>query len=153
MARVNIGVNPFYLSDQHLIAESVEITMITGTLRVNNYLIKSPVHEQFAMGKGHMNFFKTKLLYLNQRLFEVNHELRKRSIKASTTIDLTQFPESLVNNYVPTLEDSLIVRNRIYERLLHPLKAKPGFHRYRKEKIKDMELLAIEMLNSPLYYV
>ena len=43
MARVNIGVNPKHLSDQHLIAESVEITMITGSLRKNNYEIKSEV--------------------------------------------------------------------------------------------------------------
>ena len=43
MARVNIGVDPKYLSDQHLIAESVEITMITGVLRKNGFEIKSPV--------------------------------------------------------------------------------------------------------------
>ena len=41
MARVNCGIEPLYLSDQHLIAESVEITMITGGLRKNGYKIKT----------------------------------------------------------------------------------------------------------------
>jgi hypothetical protein len=75
MARVNIGINPHYLSDQHLIAESVEITMITGGLRKNDYKIKSPIPEFFNIGRGHINFFKNKLYYLNRRLLAVNKEL------------------------------------------------------------------------------
>ena len=43
MARVNVGVNPKYLADQWLIAESVEITMITGSLRKNKY--KKPFYK------------------------------------------------------------------------------------------------------------
>jgi hypothetical protein len=63
MARVNVGINPKLLSDQHLVAESVELTMITGNLRIYNYKLKSPTPLKFSLGKGHMNFFKDKIIY------------------------------------------------------------------------------------------
>ena len=63
MARINVGINPIYLSDQHLIAESVEITMIPGSLKYNGFAIKGKVPEQFTLGTGHVNFFKDKLVY------------------------------------------------------------------------------------------
>jgi deoxyribonuclease (pyrimidine dimer) len=75
MVRVNVGVNPLYLADQHLIAESVEITMITGGLRKNNYIIKSDMPSNLVLGKGHINFFKNKIIYLNKRLTAVNQEM------------------------------------------------------------------------------
>jgi len=78
MARVNVGVNPLFLSDQHLIAESVEITMITGSFRKNKYTVFSEIPKQFSLGKGHMNFFKNKLLYLRERHEQVNTEMKRR---------------------------------------------------------------------------
>lgn len=153
MARVNIGVQPKFLSDQHLIAESVEITMITGGLRKNGYQIKSPIPETFALGKGHINFFKDKLLYLSLRLDEVNRELTRRGIRNSTKIQLTEFPVELVWGWTPTLSASDILRDRIKERLLNPLKARPNFHRYYKKPIENMEAFANKMLNSKLYFV
>lgn len=153
MARVNIGVDPMFISDQHLIAESVEITMITGGLRANNYLIKSPVPNEFSLGKGHINFFKDKLLYLKLRLDQVNLELDRRYIKNSTTINVMEFPMELQNHWRPTLEESFELRYRMYERLLNPLKAKVGFHKYYKESIGDVQSFAEKIINSPLYYV
>lgn len=153
MARVNIGVNPKYLSDQHLIAESVEITMITGGLRANDYKIKSPIPDQFGLGTGHINFFKNKILYLKLRLDEVNKELSLRGIKNSTFIDPITFPAKLKNFWAPRLNDSIIIRQRIFERLKEPLRAKPGFHKYRKAKIDNISDFANTMLNSELFYV
>jgi hypothetical protein len=78
MARVNVGINPVYLADQHLVAESVEITMITGGLRKNGYKVKSPIPPKFKLGEGHINFFKNKIRYLERRLREVNGEMYNR---------------------------------------------------------------------------
>lgn len=161
MARVNVGVNPRYLSDQHLIAESVEITMITGGLRKNGYQIKSPIPDKFALGKGHINFFKNKIAYLQKRLQEVNKELNRRGIRNSTVIDLSEFPEELWyhpecypnSDIFPNIHDSMRIRRRITERLINPLKAKPGFHRYQKQPIEDMQKFAYELFNSELFYV
>lgn len=153
MARVNVGIQPQLLSDQHLIAESVEITMITGNLRKNGYQIKSPIPEIFSLGKGHINFFKDKLLYLSLRLDEVNRELTRREIKNSTKIQLTEFPVELIWGWTPTLFASDILRERIVERLKNPLKAKPGFHKYYKKPIENMEDFCNKILNSNLYFV
>jgi len=161
MARVNVGVNPIYLTDQHLIAESVEITMITGSLRKDGYKIKSSVPEQFCLGKGHINFFKNKIVYLRDRLKEVNNELHSRGIEMPTAIDILEFPKDLwfgadyISNRstFPIMEDSMIVRERIADRLLNPLKAKHNFHRYKKEPISDIKGFVEKMIESKLYAV
>lgn len=153
MARVNVGIDPQYLSDQHLIAESVEITMITGGLRRNGYKIKSPVPVQLNLGKGHINFFKNKILYLQSRLREVNLELDRRGIRHSTSIKCGEFPDELIRGWEPTIQDSMILRERICDRLVNPRKAKPGFHRFHKKSIENLEEFLNNIMNNPLYYV
>lgn len=153
MARVNVGIDPLYLSDQHLIAESVEITMITGGLRKNNYQIKSEIPKFMDLGKGYINFFKNKLYYLNKRLLAVNKELTNRNIRNSTTIDLGVFPLELCNDWKPSFEDSKIIRFRIFDRLNFPLKAKKSFHKYYKQEIDNHYDFSVKMLNSKLFEV
>lgn len=157
MARVNVGVNPVYLSDQHLIAESVEITMITGGLRKNGYRVMSPIPDKLNLGTGHINFFKNKIEYLSRRLQEVNKELTRRGIKNSTIVDLEEFVincnYNLIDNWRPSIDDSFVLRDRIYDRLINPRRAKLGFHRYEKEPILDLEEFANIMFISPLYHV
>ena len=155
MARVNIGVDPKYLSDQHLIAESVEITMITGGLRKNGYEIKSPVPKKFRMGTGHINFFKNKLKYLKNRLEAVNAEMRRRNFKPGTKLDLDEFPPKYHNEWAPDMEASMILRIRIYDRLKNPLNGKPGheYHRYKSSSIPNYNDFCDNLLNSELYYL
>ncbi len=153
MARVNVGVNPKYLSDQHLIAESVEITMITGNLRLNDYIIKSKIPQLFKLGKGHINFFKNKLLYLHNRLSEVNNEMDNRNFKNSTIIKLEEFPIELINNWIPEMESSQIVRSRIVERLFNPKSKKINLHRYHRIPIDDMIIFSNNLINSELFIV
>lgn len=156
MARVNVGTNPKYLSDQHLVAESVEITMITGGLRLHKYKIKGIIPGKFPMGKGHINFFKNKLLYLKRRLDEVNNEMRARGFKPGTHIDLDEFPKELVNDWIPTMDDSKHIRERIADRLVNPLKAKRGkFHRYHGKLIDDESMPSFQsmIMTSEIYHV
>jgi deoxyribonuclease (pyrimidine dimer) len=154
MARVNVGVAPAYLSDQHLIAESVEITMITGGLRLHKYKIKGVVPSKFPMGKGHINFFKDKLLYLRNRLEAVNAEMRLRGFKPGTYIDLSEFPKELINDWKPTMEDSKHIRERIADRLANPLKAKKGFHRFYGKLLDDnLQTFQSRLLESDLFFL
>lgn len=156
MARVNVGLNVKYLSDQHLIAESVEITMITGGLRLHNYKIKGIVPKEFPMGKGHINFFKNKLLYLAIRLAEVNAEMVKRGFKPGTHIDLEEFPEELRGAWNPQWKDTKILRERIVERLHNPKSGRVGkdYHRYRGKPLgESIDNFCDTILNSELYYV
>jgi hypothetical protein len=157
MARVNVGVNPKYLADQHLIAESVEITMITGGFRKNGYVIKSQAPEQFSFGKGHINFFKDKLLYLDRRLKEVNAEMYARGFSASTTLDdvLQEAPQQYINDWQPTQRDTDEIRQRIASRLVDRAngKAGQGYYRYKRSYITDVEQFSQDLLKSQLYYV
>lgn len=156
MARVNSGINPFFLSDQHLIAESVEITMITGSLRKNDYQIKGSVPDQFCLGKGHVNFFKSKIIYLDIRLDQVNYEMKRRGFNPTTFVNLKEFaltiPE-LCNHWKPSFQDTCIVRQRVIERLKSPMKAKTGFHKYYGEPIEYMNQFCENLKNSQLFYV
>lgn len=140
MARVNVGVNPKYLSDQHLIAESVEITMIVGGLSKNNWIIKGSIPTKFTLGTGHINFFKNKLKYLEKRLSLVNEEMNNRGFKVGNTLEHYNLASKplLYRNWCPTTSDSKIVRKRITERLQAPLKAKANFHRFKKQPITNL---------------
>ncbi len=158
MARINCGISPKYLSDQHLIAESVEITMITGALRKDGYKIKGQVPEQYVLGTGHINFFKPKIIYLRNRLEKVNEEMKRRGFNPGTKIDLTEFSylcrhNFAVKDWTPTFQDTCIVRSRIIERLTTPLKAKAGFHKYYGKSIEDMVEFCQKLKNSELYFV
>lgn len=156
MARVNIGLNPKLLSDQHLVAESVEITMITGGLRLHNYKIKGEIPNKFPMGKGHINFFKNKLLYLSIRLAEVNAEMVRRGFKPGTFIDLEEFPEELHGAWNPSWEDTNILRARIIDRVHYPKSGKVGrdYHRYYGKPLKEsIDEFCENILKSELYYV
>ncbi len=154
-ARINSGVNPKFLSDQHLIAESVEITMITGGLRKDGYKIKGSVPDKYCLGTGHINFFKPRLSYLNRRLIEVNGEMKNRGFNPNTSIDLSEFVDRKchIKDWSPTFADSCLVRQRIIERLTNPLKAKVGFHRYYGNPIVDMNSFCNQLKSSKLYHV
>lgn len=156
MARVNVGVDPFLLADQHLIAESVEITMITGSFKKSGFVIKSDIPETFKLGKGHMNFFKPKILYLHKRLERVNLEMLKRGFNPGTQILLNEYPERFLGDWEPTLEESNIVRQRIGERLITRTNGLPGsdFYRYCGFLIGTrMERFVNDILNAELYDV
>lgn len=156
MARVNVGLNPRLLSDQHLVAESVEITMITGGLRSHNYKLKGPIPQKFSLGKGHINFFKNKLKYLEKRLTEVNNEMVRRGFKPGTYIDLNEFPSEYRHDWKPSMEDSSELRARVADRLLNPKNGKQGrdYHRYYGKVIgEEIENFHNNILTSDLYYV
>ena len=109
MARVNTGISPLLLADQHLIAESVEITMIVGSLRKSGYCIKGYCPDVYKLGKGHINHFKNKLKYLARRLTVVNNEMIRRGFNPGTTTECLEIaPREFQNDWRPTLEDSLI---------------------------------------------
>lgn len=153
MARINVGIDPKFLSDQHLIAEAVECTMITGSLVFNGYQIKGDIPEKFTLGKGHVNFFKNKLLYLSLRLSKVNYELDRRGFKVTNKIKLTDFPIEYIWGWNPKMEDSEIVRERIVDRLKNPRKAKSGFHKYYGKPIDNMNEFCDKLLKSKLHFV
>jgi deoxyribonuclease (pyrimidine dimer) len=139
MVRINL-FEPRKLSDQHLVAEYDEILMLLGYVRKYPKLGKIP--EKYCLGKGHMLFFKNKLQYLKMRHELLKKEMRNRGFATNVTIDLSEFPKPLINDWKPSLEDKKIIKARIIDRL----KKRPGFYRYHGRKAMPGHL--IELINK-----
>jgi deoxyribonuclease (pyrimidine dimer) len=129
MVRINI-IGPRNLADQHLVAEYLEILMLLG------YVKKHPkndnIPESYALGKGHILFFKDKLKYLKKRHELIKQEMRRRRFKTEHTINLGSFPKILQNDWQPARKDKEIIKRR----LIQKIKLKPDYYRYCGEKKK-----------------
>ena len=139
MTRINI-INPQELTDQHLIAEYREIFMVGGSLnRTLNSKIgykKSKVPKKFTLNGGHVYFFYNKGKYLYKRYQEIVQEMKNRGFnpdpnrKFNTKIFKTN---NLYNDWLPTIEDQKIIKNRIAERIAK----KPNWYRFTKVVTND----------------
>jgi hypothetical protein len=116
MTRINVGVLPSELSDKHLLAEHREIKRIPNKVSSGKYNLDG-IPERFKLGTGHVKFFYDKLMYLKRRYESLYEECVRRGF------DVTYFggawsnvPEKLMNDYVETGEDRIIVLERIKER-------------------------------------
>ncbi len=131
MVRVNI-IEPRKLSDQHLVAEYLEILMLLGYVRKNSSLNGIP--KDYVLGPGHIKFFKNKLLYLKNRHEEIKKEMQKRKFKTDASVVLSEFPKELINDWKPKKEDF----DKIISRITYKINLKPNFYRYYGE-YKDKE--------------
>ena len=66
MTRINVGIQPVELTDQHLIAEHREIKRIPNCVAKGKYNMEG-IPDKFKLGTGHVKFFYNKLLYLKFR--------------------------------------------------------------------------------------
>jgi deoxyribonuclease (pyrimidine dimer) len=123
MVRINL-ISPQCLTDQHLMAEFNEILMLCGYVKKHPELNNIP--EKFTLGKGHIKFFKNKLLYLKYRHKFLKQELLKRGYNVTKDIDINIYDNNLKNNYSPSIEDKNIIKNRIIEKL----NLKPYYYTY-----------------------
>lgn len=126
MVRVNI-IRPKLLSDQHLLAEHLEIMMLIS------YAKKNPPKEvpaRYCLGKGHITFFKDKIRYLQKRHLEIQKEMRKRGFKPKAKINLKGIKGHLLNDWIPVAGDKAIIKKRI----LWKIRKKQGYYRYYGEK-------------------
>lgn len=134
MVRVNI-INPKNLSDQHLIAEYLEIIMLINYIKKHSK--QSNIPKNYALGKGHMKFFKNKLKYLKKRYELIKNEMKKRGFKTNISINLAELNRELKNDWKPTGKDKSIIKKR----LIQKIKLKPGFYRYYRKKATSKFLL------------
>lgn len=81
MTRINAGIAPELLIDQHLIAELRELPRVFSLVgkRIGNDTYKNvKIPEQFVLGEGHVTFFYDKLWYLQCRFKRLVYEYRSR---------------------------------------------------------------------------
>lgn len=139
MTRINAGIHPSSLTDQHLIAEYNEIGLffmsLRRSLKSKNGVIRNQIPEEFTLNAGHVKFFYDKLLYVQKRYESLKHECRTRSfnLNEDRVIYLfNEFPLRLYNDWSPDAKSDKIIKERIILRL----RAKPDFYRYYKQKIE-----------------
>ena len=117
MTRINSGILPSELTNQHLIAEHREIKRVPNCIAKGKYDLKGQPKE-FTLGTGHVKFFYDKLGYLKQRYEELYAECRRRNINVQYYGDAwNNVPSELMGDYTPTDRDRTIIRERIAERL------------------------------------
>ena len=122
MTRINI-ISVSELTDQHLIAEYREITMVPAALnRTLNSKIgfqKEKVKKKFTLNSGHVYFFYDKGKYLNNRYKEITDEMKKRGFSPDPNRKFPKevFPKDLYNDWKPNKEDQKIIKKRLKEKI------------------------------------
>ncbi len=130
MTRINI-IPVSELTDQHLIAEYREITMVPAALnRTLNSKIgfqKEKVKKKFTLNSGHVYFFYDKGKYLNNRYKEIIDEMKKRGFSPDPNRKFPKevFPKDLYNDWKPNKEDQKIIKKRLKEKI----NLKPDWYR------------------------
>jgi deoxyribonuclease (pyrimidine dimer) len=147
MTRINTGIHPKYLIDQHLIAELHELPRIF-TLAKKRMEKDDPdfsdIPEEFTLGTGHVTFFYNKLSYLLDRYIALVIEYTERFDKqwnGAFYKDLKDTADECIEievEYKPGAREAEILRGRISTRI-NEMQRNP---RYR-----GMELTRKEAIN------
>ncbi len=115
-------IQPWFLTDQHLIAERRELRMIPPLLakRSLHSPVTGDIPERFCLGSGHMKFWLDKFLYLENRYMDLTREMLARGFKPNLDLSLDV---SLANHYglyrdwTPEPEDYDIIVTRLREKI------------------------------------
>ena len=117
MTRINVGIPPAELTNQHLIAEHREIKRIPNCIAKGKYNMDG-IPKRFKLGTGHVKFFYNKLLYLKFRYAQLYVECIKRGFNVQNYIGAwNDIPEELMNDYQVQDNDIKIIKERINEKL------------------------------------
>lgn len=125
-----------YLTDQHLIAEWTEMLMLPAYLKRSIaskdglILYKDPA---YTLNTNHARFFYDKLGYIQERYADLEREMLDRGFNAIPSLDLSEFPPTLFNNWTPTQADMENNMHRIITRILD----KPKWYRIRGKRPDD----------------
>lgn len=117
MTRINCGIPPAELNQKHLLSEHREIIRVPNCVSKGRFNLKGQP-QKFKLNTGHVKFFYTRLGYLKNRYEELYLECKKRGYNVQYYGNSwDNIPKELMNDYIPTLEDKKLVRQRIRERL------------------------------------
>lgn len=117
MTRINVGIPPRKLTDQHLLAEHREIKRLCAMFAKFTDFGSIPFN--FSLGTGHMKFFMNKGAYTFNRYLNLKFECYKRNFNVedysgnwSSWMDTDKF-----NDYNETDADRKLLIDRITERI------------------------------------
>lgn len=139
MTRINCGISPIELTDQHLLAEIRELPRPVSRIVKNNGLVNlKNIPSEFKLGTGHESFFYDKVEYLHNRYLALLDEYKNRFNKEfdgdKKPYALANFKavkdscSKLYNNYTETTKDRKKLIERITERITESSQ-KPRWYR------------------------
>jgi len=130
MTRINSGIDPSELVDQHLVAEYREIGRIS--ILFEQKFIKGEKFEdipkEFCLGKGHMSFFLDKGKFIHDRFESIKEEMKRRGF--NTTLEFRNTWEKhnrldMYKDFVPSVK----VRDILLERIKQKMPKNPRYYR------------------------
>lgn len=119
--RINV-IDPMYLADQHLVAEYRELKMLpkslVRSLNSKHGLDLNKVPKEYTLNKGHGYFFYDKIQFIIDRFELLLIEMKRRGFQTNfSKLPLSNIPEHLFGNYIPTDDAKLINLERIRLRI------------------------------------
>lgn len=135
MTRINYGVPPTQLIDQHLTGELHELprvfTLVENRVKKGT-MGKVKIPDAFTLGTGHVLFFYNKLGYLHDRYLRLLAEYTSRTGRIwNSNLDVLEGRNELLVTYMgkasPTAEDRQIVEERIRE-MAFKMKREPTYY-------------------------
>ena len=114
MTRINC-IEPKLLSNKHIVAEYREM------LRLRHVWPRKTgvsVPSSYRLGKGHVTFFYDKGAYLAKRHEELRNEMASRGFTANYELDLSNWPQDVMNDWLPTVDAKLSNVARIINRMV-----------------------------------
>jgi len=117
MTRINAGIPPERLTNQHLIAEHREIKRVPNCIAKGRYNLAGQPAE-FTLGTGHVKFFYSRCGYLLTRYQQLHAECLRRGFAVQDYSGAWQgVPDALMGEYHPTPQAVKLIEARINERL------------------------------------
>lgn len=147
MTRINVGINPKLLTDEHLLAEHREIKRVCSrVLKRNGDTTGAP--DTFTLGSGHELFFLKYGKFTYHRYIQLREECTLRGFNVSNYVDnwkcYNLFPD-LYNDYNPTLDDIKIIVDRITYRIS---KSPKEYFHYYGDKINKNKAIELILANG-----
>ncbi len=141
MTRINT-VHPEHLTNEWLLAEWRELPRIVNEMEKHpKRFNKSKIPKGYTLNKGHVLFFRDKLLFLAKRHRELKRELRNRGIKHNKKIKIElhylapNLQDTACNDWEPTTKDHTVLIERLEQRFDLRKKA---YHMTNKNKVKQI---------------
>lgn len=117
MTRINASIQPYELTDQHLLAEIRELPRILNTVKSGKAKIENKT-DIFKLGSGHVTFFYPRLQFLVSRHKDL---IKEANVRQFNTLDYSEsynnLPKYLLNDWKPCNEVRKLLMERVNERL------------------------------------
>jgi len=118
MTRINASIQPYELTDQHLLAEIRELPRILNTVKSGKAKIENKT-EVFKLGSGHVTFFYSRLQFLVSRHKDL---IEEANIRRFNTLNYSEsyenLPKHLLNDWKPSNTVRELLKERVNARLV-----------------------------------